>query len=74
MGSTDQITVSDWFRGDAYKVDWIEAGDGRMIDKSGVQSLVSSMASYAAPSFGETSLDTPAYANLQPYLDSAWLI
>jgi hypothetical protein len=49
-GSTDQVTVKDWYAGGAREIETIEAADGSELLSSQVQQLIQDMASYSATS------------------------
>jgi Ca2+-binding RTX toxin-like protein len=49
-GSTDRVTVKDWFAGTANEVETIQAADGQEILSTQVQQLIQDMASYSATS------------------------
>ncbi|MEW6438247.1 MAG: calcium-binding protein [Pseudomonadota bacterium] len=73
VGTSKQVTVSDWLLGGNYQLSEITAG-GLEID-SQVSQLVQAMASYAAanPSFNpETATQMPNDPSLQKALAAAW--
>jgi Ca2+-binding RTX toxin-like protein len=49
-GSTDQVTVKDWYVGGAREIETIEAADGSELLSSQVQQLIQDMATYSATS------------------------
>src|SRR5205823_2910145 len=74
MGTTDQVTVSNWFYGSTAKLQEIKAGDGLEIDAS-VSTLVQAMATYSAnnPAFNPaTATQAPNDAALQGAIAAAW--
>ncbi|MBI5041634.1 MAG: hypothetical protein HZB57_10705, partial [Gammaproteobacteria bacterium] len=65
IGTEDRMTLQDWYRGAAYQVDEVYAGDGYRLLNDQVDQLVQAMAAFAPPAGGE--LDLPA--NYRPDLD-----
>lgn len=49
-GSSDSLTVQDWYLGTARQVEVLGAGDGRRLLSAQVQQLIQDMASYSASS------------------------
>ncbi|MEK7445243.1 MAG: calcium-binding protein, partial [candidate division NC10 bacterium] len=47
QASTDAVTVQDWYRGSAYQVEVIQAGDGSRLLAAQVNSLIQAMASFS---------------------------
>jgi Ca2+-binding RTX toxin-like protein len=47
-GGTDEISVKSWYLGQAYRVEVIEAGDGRRLPGDGVEALIQAMAAFGA--------------------------
>jgi Haemolysin-type calcium binding protein related domain len=46
LGTTDSVTVKDWFTGPGSVVETIKAGDGSLLRYSDVAALVAAMASF----------------------------
>lgn len=46
-GSPDTLTVQDWYRGSANRVETIQAGDGRRLASTGVDQLIQAMAGFS---------------------------
>ena len=72
IGTQDKVTVQDWFKGSAYKVEAFTSSDGKSLSSSKVNSLVSAMAKFSAPAEGTTTLPTATAKALQPVLASSW--
>lgn len=72
IGENDQITVGNWYSSSNNKIEAIESSDGKMLDISGVEALVSAMASFSPPSALETDLSDPSYDALDNVLVSNW--
>lgn len=71
LGSTESLTVTDWFNGAANQVDSFSA-NGLALSNSGVEQLVQAMAAYPAPSAGQTSYTTQEQQTLIPLVTSSW--
>jgi len=56
IGTTDSVTVDEWFASADNRVDTLETADGSTLDDGNVQNLVSAMAEFSPPLFGETEL------------------
>ena len=72
VGTSDSITVVNWFSGVANHVETISAGDGFTLDESRVQSLVSAMAALTPPPMGYTDLQPENYDALELTFFSTW--
>ena len=72
IGSSDEITVQNWYQSSDNKIEEIEAGDGKTLDISGVEALVTAMATFSAPGGGETDLSGSSYNDLQDDLTANW--
>ncbi len=72
IGSSDQITVENWYASAENKIENIETSDGQVADISGVEALVTAMASFSPPGGGATDLSDPAYDPLDSVLASNW--
>ncbi len=73
IGTQDKVTVQDWFKGSAYRVEAFTSSDGKSLSSSKVNSLVSAMAKFSAPAEGTTTLPTATAKALQPVLASSWV-
>ena len=49
LGTTDKVTVQDWFASSNNRVEKITAGDGKSLSASKVNALVNAMASFTPP-------------------------
>jgi len=72
IGTTDQVTVQDWYLGSAYRVEKISAGDGKTLTSSKVNALVSAMSAFTPPPLGQTTLSTDVAVSLGKALTTAW--
>jgi Ca2+-binding RTX toxin-like protein len=71
LGTQDQVTVKDWYKGSAYRVETFKAMDGKSLSASKVDALVSAMASFTPPA-GATSLPADAPKTLVNLVASSW--
>jgi Ca2+-binding RTX toxin-like protein len=72
IGTTDSMTVQNWYSGSAFHVEQFKIADGKVLTDTRVQNLVQAMASFTPPSAGQTSLP-PAYQTaLQPVIAVNW--
>jgi Ca2+-binding RTX toxin-like protein len=60
MGTTDKLTLENWYLGAAYHVEQFRTADGKLLLDSQVENLVQAMAAFAPPGAGQTTLP-PAY-------------
>ncbi len=72
IGTSDQITVDNWYQSADNKIETIESSDGKTLDISGVEALVTAMATFSPPGAGQTDLSDPAYNDLQDDLTANW--
>ncbi|MCG8490136.1 MAG: Ig-like domain-containing protein, partial [Sneathiellales bacterium] len=72
IGTADQVTIDNWYASADNKVESIEASDGMTIDITGVETLVTAMATFSPPGAGATDLSDPAYNDLQDDLAATW--
>ncbi|MEH6528115.1 MAG: Ig-like domain-containing protein, partial [Sneathiella sp.] len=72
IGTSDQITVENWYAAADNKIEGIETSDGQVTDITGVEALVSAMASFSPPGGGETDLSDPTYDPLDSVLAANW--
>ena len=72
IGTSDQLTVQDWYRGTQYRVEQFKTAAGEMLLASQVQNLVNAMAAFAPPAAGETTLSDDYAAQLAPTIAANW--
>lgn len=72
IGTSDEVTVQNWYSGNAYHVEQIKFGDGKMLQDTRVDALVQAMAGFAPPAMGETSLSAAYAVQLAPVLAASW--
>jgi Ca2+-binding RTX toxin-like protein len=72
IGTTDKLTVQNWYSGSAAHVEQFETANNKMLIDSSVENLVSAMAAFSPPSAGQTTLP-PAYQTaLEPVIAANW--
>lgn len=71
IGTTDRVTVSNWYEGSASRIEQVAASDKILVDTL-VQALVDAMASMTPPPLGQTALSAAQVSALQPVLASSW--
>jgi len=72
IGTADKVVVKDWYLGNAYHVEQIKAGDGKLLLDTQVQALVQAMAAFTPPAMGQTSLTAAQQTALAPVLAASW--
>jgi Ca2+-binding RTX toxin-like protein len=72
IGTTDKVTVQNWYAGKANHVEQFRTADGKVLLDTQVDQLVNAMAAFAPPAVGQTTLST-AYQNaLNPVISANW--
>jgi Ca2+-binding RTX toxin-like protein len=71
LGTSDKVTVQNWFAGSANQVEKITAGDGKSLSASKVNALVNAMASFTPPA-DAASLPANTPAALTKLVASSW--
>ncbi|SUD13197.1 calcium binding hemolysin protein [Aquipseudomonas alcaligenes] len=72
IGTSDKLTVKDWYLGNAYHIEQFKTADGKTLLDSQVQNLVSAMAAFAPPAAGQTSLPENYQASLASVIAANW--
>jgi Ca2+-binding RTX toxin-like protein len=72
IGSADRFTIDGWYADVGRQVETIELSDGSTLLNTQVQALVDSMAGFAPPAEGETTLAASHQATLQPVIAANW--
>ena len=70
-GTDDQVTVSNWYSSDHYRLDRIEAGASVLLDNQ-VDQLVSAMAAYDVPTGAGAVVPQETKDELQAVLAETW--
>jgi Ca2+-binding RTX toxin-like protein len=72
IGTTDKVTVSNWYLGSQYHVEQFKTSDGKVLLDSQVQNLVNAMAAFAPPAAGQTTLPANYSSSLEPVIAANW--
>ncbi|WP_169151108.1 calcium-binding protein [Azoarcus sp. TTM-91] len=72
IGTTDKVTVSNWYVSNAYHVEQLKTADGLTLLDSQVNALVSAMAAFAPPSSGQTTLPQGYQDALSSVIAANW--
>jgi len=72
IGTADKATLQNWYLGDAYHAEQIRSGDGKTLQHTDVDKLVSAMAAFAQPGMGQASLTASQQTALAPVLAANW--
>jgi ELWxxDGT repeat protein/VCBS repeat-containing protein len=72
IGTTDKVTVKNWYSGANNQVEQFKAGDGKVLEAMEVASLVTAMASLTPPPVGTTTLSSPAYDGVLAVMGVNW--
>lgn len=73
IGTTDKVTVHDWFTSSANRVEKITAmGDNKALNLTKLNSLVSAMASFTPSAMAGTDLPTNTPAAVTKLIASSW--
>jgi Ca2+-binding RTX toxin-like protein len=74
IGTTDKVTVRDWYQGEVYWVEQFKTADDRTLNAQNVNALVSAMAGLTPPPLGQTSLSSSQQAALAPAFAANWTL
>ncbi|MBP8270957.1 MAG: hypothetical protein KAX42_03700, partial [Sphaerotilus sp.] len=72
IGTTDKVTVQNWYAGKAYHVEQFRTADGKVLLDTQVDQLVNAMAAFAPPAAGQTTLSTAYQTALNPVIAANW--
>jgi len=72
IGTSDSVTVQDWYVAAQRKLERIETATGDVLMESQVQNLVNAMAAFTPPAPGQTTLPTEYAATLNPVIAANW--
>lgn len=72
IGSTDKVTLSNWYLGAERHVELFELANGQQLLDTQVQALVQAMASFTPPAAGQTSLPAGYQVSLEPVIAANW--
>ena len=72
IGTSDKLTVSDWYLDDRYRVEQFKTADNQTLLSSQVDSLVQAMAAFSPPPSGQTALTPAQQSALSPVIAANW--
>jgi len=72
VGESQKITVANWYAAASNHAGQVVSGNGYTITDSGVEALVSAMASFSPPASGQTILTDPNTSALGTQLAANW--
>ncbi len=72
IGSTDKVTIQDWFHGTRYQVERITDRIGQTLTNERVDALVNAMAAFTPPAAGQYTLPPEVGAALSSVQASSW--
>ncbi len=72
LGTSDQVTLQNWYLDTAYRVDKFQTSDGSVLLDSQVENLVNAMAAFAPPPPGQLNLSPEMQSALVPVITTSW--
>lgn len=72
IGTSDKVSITNWYYSSSYLVERMSMADGKYLDSSKVDQLVSAMASMTPPPAGQTSLTDAQHQQLDSVLAASW--
>lgn len=72
IGTSDTLTVKQWFNGRAGRVEAFQTSDGQVLLEGQVQNLVQAMASFSPPAAGQTTLPAGYRNSLEAPIAANW--
>lgn len=72
IGTSDMVTVENWYFGSAYHVEQFQSADGKMLLDTQVENLVQAMASFVPPAVVQTPLSQDYQDALVPGIAANW--
>jgi Ca2+-binding RTX toxin-like protein len=72
VGTNDKLVVSNWYLGDAYRVEQFVTSDGMILLDTQVEALVSAMAAFSPPAGVGSIISQEVRDQLQPVLAASW--
>jgi Ca2+-binding RTX toxin-like protein len=72
LGTTDKVTVQNWYAGKSSQVEQFRTADGKVLLSTQVDRLVSAMAAFAPPAVGQTTLTAAQQTTLVPLIAANW--
>jgi Ca2+-binding RTX toxin-like protein len=72
IGTSDKVTISDWYLGTSRRVESIQIASGATLTDTRVQNLVQAMAAFSPPAAGQTSLSASYHRALDGVIAANW--
>lgn len=72
IGTTDKVTITNWYSGNQYKLDSLELANGDALLAGQVDNLVNAMASFNPPASGQTELPSNYHDKLDTVIAANW--
>ncbi len=72
IGTSDKLTVQNWYLGSAYHVERFKTADSRLLIDSRVENLVQAMAAFSPPAAGQTTLPSNYQTALASVIAANW--
>ncbi|TAN71025.1 MAG: calcium-binding protein, partial [Magnetospirillum sp.] len=72
IGTSDKVTVKDWYSGSANHVSQIAVASGQTLLESAIENLVTAMASMTPPPIGLTQLTAQQLQQIEPVIAANW--
>ena len=72
IGTSDKLTVQNWYTGSAYQVEQFKTADGKALLNTQIETLVQAMASFTPPAAGQTTLPPAYQTTLAPVIAANW--
>ncbi len=72
IGTSDQVTIQNWYLGSAYQVDELRTADSHVLLKTQVEQLVTAMAVFSPPASGQLTLPPAYQTSLEPVIAANW--
>lgn len=72
IGSTDKVTVKNWYNGAANQVEQIKSSNGKVLSNAGVDALVSAMSAFSPPVSGQLVLPDAYATSLSSVIVANW--
>lgn len=72
IGSSDKVTISNWYSGSAYHIEQFKTADGKQLLDSEVENLVSAMAAFSPPTSGQSTLPQNYRDALEGVIAANW--
>lgn len=72
IGTTDQLTIQNWYVGTNYQVEQLVAGSNLTLSAANVQNLVNAMSGMTPPALGQTELSAAQHSQLDSVIAANW--